>query len=39
VKRAPAFEARVQDEVFLPALVAFSETATKVPVFSLKMDR
>jgi hypothetical protein len=29
----------VQDEVFLPALLAFSEAATKVPVFSLKMDR
>src|SRR5450830_1157622 len=29
----------LQDEVFLPALLAFSETATKVPVVSFQMDR
>ena len=31
--------AEVQDEVFLPALRVFSETATKVPVWSFQMER
>ena len=31
--------AEVQDEIFLPALRVFSETATKVPVWSFRMER
>ena len=31
--------AAVQDEIFLPALRVFSETATKVPVWSFQIER
>jgi hypothetical protein len=38
-KPAPEPVALLQDDVFLPALLAFSDTATKVPVLSFQMDR
>jgi hypothetical protein len=38
-RRAPPQAALRRDEVFLPALVAFSGAATKVPVLSFQIDR
>ena len=32
-------QAEVQDEMFLPALLVFSDTATKVLVWSFQIDR
>jgi hypothetical protein len=38
-ERVSAPEALLHEEVFLPALLAFSETATKVALASFQMDR
>ena len=39
LKQAWPPAAEVQDDIFLPALRVFSETATKVPVWSFQMER
>ena len=38
-KRVPMPAAFTPEEVFLPALLAFSDTATKVPVLSFQRER
>ena len=39
LKLASPPAAEVPDDIFLPALRVFSETATKVPVWSFQMER